>query len=154
MSNYITKEGFQKLSQELEYLWRVKRPEVTRSVSEAAALGDRSENAEYIYGKKQLREIDARIRFLTKRLESLSIVDKTPDNQSKIYFGAYVSLENEEGEEKNIRIVGSDEFDHNPTYISIRSPLAKALIGKEIDDEVILKLETGTVRYYILGIKY
>ncbi len=152
--DYITKAGFDKLSEELDYLWKVKRPEVTRAVSEAAALGDRSENAEYIYGKKQLREIDRRVRFLSKRLGELKIVAHKPDNEDKVFFGAYVTLETTEGEEKLIRIVGSDEFDHEPYYISIRSPLARALIGKELDDVVTLNLETGRVEYTILEIEY
>ncbi|NLD09105.1 MAG: transcription elongation factor GreB [Xanthomonadaceae bacterium] len=152
--NYITKHGFQKLSDELNYLWKDKRPKVTQAVSEAAALGDRSENAEYIYGKKMLREIDRRVRFLSKRLDELTIVDALPANQDKIFFGAYITLEDEAGKERLVRIVGSDEFDNDPCYISINSPLARALIGKTFDDEILLKLETGPVRYLVVDIEY
>lgn len=152
--DYITQEGYNALTQELNHLWRVKRPAVTQAVSEAAALGDRSENAEYIYGKKQLREIDRRIRFLQKRIDNLIIVNQLPPEQDKIFFGAYVTLEDQEGKERTIRIVGSDEFDHDPCYISINSPLARALIGKKVDDEVHLRLATGPVSYFIVAIDY
>ncbi len=152
--SYITQEGFDKLSAELDYLWKEKRPKVTQAVSDAAALGDRSENAEYIYGKKQLREIDRRIRFLSKRLGELTIVNHKPDDQDRVFFGAYVTLENQDGDERIIRIVGSDEFDHEPCYISLRSPLARAIIGKELDETIVLNLETGRVEYTILEIEY
>lgn len=152
--SYITQEGFDKLSAKLDYLWKEKRPKVTQAVSDAAALGDRSENAEYIYGKKQLREIDRRIRFLSKRLGELTIVNHKPDDQDRVFFGAYVTLENQDGDERIIRIVGSDEFDHEPCYISLRSPLARAIIGKELDETIVLNLETGRVEYTILEIEY
>ncbi len=152
--NYITPQGFEALSKELDYLWKDKRPKVTQAVSEAAALGDRSENAEYQYGKKQLREIDRRIRFLSKRLGDLTVVRDLPPNRDRVYFGAYVLLEDEAGEEREIRIVGSDEFDHAPTYISVNSPLARALIGKGLDDSIILNLESGRIEYTILEIRY
>jgi transcription elongation factor GreB len=125
-SAYITPEGASRLRQELDYLWRVKRPQVTQAVSEAAAQGDRSENAEYIYGKKQLREIDRRIRFLQKRLDALVIVDRAPTDSTRIYFGAWVRLETDHGETVEYRIVGPDEFDLEKGLISIDSPLARA----------------------------
>ena len=137
-SPYITRSGYEKLSEELTYLWKVKRPEVTRKVSEAAAQGDRSENAEYIYGKKQLREIDSRIGFLSRRLDDLTVVDTLPPDQSRVFFGAWVTLEDESGEEHTYRIVGADEFDAAPAYISVDAPLARALIGKAVDDEVTI----------------
>ncbi len=120
---YITPQGVRKLRDELNYLWREKRPEVTQKVSEAAALGDRSENADYIYGKKQLREIDKRIRYLTKRLDNLEIVDRKPIDQDKIFFGAWLKLKDELGVISHLRIVGADEFDlKNPATRTLRWP--------------------------------
>ena len=147
-SPYITREGYDRLQSELTYLWKEKRPEVTAKVSEAAALGDRSENAEYIYGKKQLREIDGRIQFLSKRLDTLTVVDRIPPETDQVFFGAWVTLEDDGGSQKTFRIVGADEFDAEPGYISIDAPLARALIGKKVDDEVVLpeQKESGTPR--------
>ena len=153
-SKYITPEGEKSLKDELHYLWKIKRPEVTQAVSEAAALGDRSENAEYIYGKKQLREIDSRVRFLRKRLEDMVVVSRPPDDTSKIFFGAWVTLEDEDGQERSYRLVGPDEFDLSKGYLSIDSPLAKSLLKKEVDDEVIFNGPEGQLRYYVIDIKY
>ena len=153
-SPYITAEGARALRQELQYLWTVKRPEVTQAVSDAAKQGDRSENAEYIYGKKQLREIDSRVRFLRKRLDSLQVIEDLPVDQSKIYFGAWIAIENEQGEEKRVRIVGADEFDVKPEYISLDSPLAKALLGKSIGDEVSVRTPSGEHYWLINDIRY
>jgi transcription elongation factor GreB len=153
-SKYITPAGKEKLQKELDYLWREKRPVITRSVTEAAAQGDRSENAEYIYGKKQLREIDSRVRFLRKRLDEVLVVDQLPQDTQTVYFGAWVSLENEQGEAFRYRIVGPDEFDDEPDYISMDAPIAKALLKKSLDDEVKVNLPTGTQVYYIIGIDY
>ena len=153
-SAYITPEGASRLRQELDYLWRVKRPQVTQAVSEAAAQGDRSENAEYIYGKKQLREIDRRIRFLQKRLDALVIVDRAPTDSARIYFGAWVRLETDRGETVEYRIVGPDEFDLEKGLISIDSPLARALLKKTTDDEVTLVLPRGRTLYTILKVRY
>jgi transcription elongation factor GreB len=153
-SAYITPEGALRLRQELDYLWRVKRPQVTQAVSEAAAQGDRSENAEYIYGKKQLREIDRRIRFLQKRLDALVIVDRAPTDSARIYFGAWVRLETDRGETVEYRIVGPDEFDLDKGLISIDSPLARALLKKTTDDEVILALPQGRTLYTVLEVRY
>jgi len=153
-SFYITAQGHESLVNELDYLWRVKRPKVTQSVSEAAAQGDRSENAEYIYGKKQLREIDWRVRFLRKRLDNLTIVNQAPDNINKIYFGAWVSLEDAEGQQFTYRIVGPDEFDTKKAWISMDAPLARALMGKTLNDEVIVNLPNGITNYYVIDIKY
>ena len=138
-SPYITPQGYQRLQSELNYLWKEKRPEVTKKVSEAAAQGDRSENAEYIYGKKQLREIDGRIGFLSRRLDELEVVSATPADQNKVYFGAWVTLEDSAGELKKYRLVGPDEFDAQKEYISIDAPLARALIGKQLDDEITIQ---------------
>lgn len=123
-------------------------------MSDAAALGDRSENAEYIYGKRRLREIDRRVRFLTKRLEVLQIVDYHPKQEQKVFFGAWVELEEENGEIKQYRLVGSDEFDPVKNWISIDSPVARALIGKEVDDEVKVETPSGRVTLYINQIWY
>ncbi len=153
-SNYITREGWETLDRELKFLWRIERPAVTQAVSEAAAMGDRSENAEYIYGKRRLREIDRRIRFLTKRLDILIIVDANPKQEGKVFFGAWVRLENEKGEQKVYRLVGSDEFEPSKGWISIDSPVARALIGKQIDDEISVSTPSGKMRYWILAISY
>ena len=135
-SKYITAVGHKRLTEEHDYLWKKKRPEVTRILSAASAEGDRSENAEYIYRKKELREIDARVRFLRKRLDDMVIVDRIPKNRGKIYFGAWVTVEDNEGNEKTYRVVGPDEFDPKLGYISMDSPMGKALLGKSLDDEI------------------
>lgn len=142
------------MQDELNYLWRIKRPQVTRAVSEAAALGDRSENAEYIYGKKQLREIDSRVRFLQKRIDAVEVVHNQPQDTTKVYFGAWVTLENESGEVVEYRIVGADEFDHESGYISIDSPLAQACLKKGLNEEVRVSLPTGSQVYCIISIRY
>jgi len=153
-SNYITLEGEQYLRAELDFLWRIKRPKVTRAVSEAAAQGDRSENAEYIYGKKQLREIDRRVRFLRKRLEVLQVVERIPEDRERVFFGAWISLEDEAGEESAFRIVGPDEFDPKRGWFSIDSPMARALLGKRVDDEVTVNLPKGEATYWIVSVSY
>lgn len=153
-SKYITPEGHQHLAKELDYLWFELRPEVTRAVCAAAAEGDRSENAEYIYRKKQLRQIDSRVRFLRKRLEDMKVVTTVPDNQTKVFFGAWVTVEDEAGDEKTYRIVGPDEFDMDEVYISMDSPVAKALLGKSLDDEVNLILPGGKKTIFIIDITY
>jgi len=139
---------------ELHELWHVRRPQVTQSVSEAAAQGDRSENAEYTYGKKMLREIDSRVRFLTKRLESLKVVGERPSDLNKVYFGAWVTIEDEDGKESRYRIVGPDELDLKQNLISIDSPLARALIGKALDAEIRVMAPTGEQLVYITAIDY
>ena len=153
-NNYITREGWNKLEKELKFLWREERPKVTQAVSEAAALGDRSENAEYIYGKKRLREIDRRIRFLSKRLEVLKIVDPDPRQESRVYFGAWVKVQDENGIIKVFRLVGADEFNPIKKWISINSPVARELLGKQIDDEVTVNTPNGIITYWILEINY
>jgi len=153
-NNLITREGRTKLENELDYLWRVERRSVTQSVTEAAAHGDRSENAEYKEGKRRLREIDRRIRFLRKRLEVLRIVEYSPQQEGKVFFGAWVELENEAGEIVHYRIVGSDEFDPHTKAISINSPMAIALIGKSVDDEVTVVTPEGRKIWFINAIQY
>src|SRR5580765_2159994 len=127
-SKYITAQGAARLRSELEHLWSVERPAVTQAVSEAAAQGDRSENADYIYGKRRLREIDSRVRFLRKRLDGMVIVDEAPSDPRRVFFGAWVTLESQDGAESCYRIVGPDEFDMAPAYISMDSPLGRALM--------------------------
>ncbi|OCG45441.1 transcription elongation factor GreB [Gilliamella sp. Choc5-1] len=153
-ADYITREGYLALDRELKYLWKEERPKVTQAVSDAAALGDRSENAEYIYGKRRLREIDRRVRFLTKRLESLVIVDPDPRQEGKVFFGAWIKLEDENGNLRIYRIVGADEFDPKKNWISINSPVARALIGHKIDDEIVVMTPNGKVYYSIVEISY
>lgn len=151
-SPYITPEGYATLEKETAELWD-KRKEVTAAITAAAAEGDRSENAEYIYRKKQLREIDKRIGYLQRRLPKLNIV-KEVQSTEHIFFGAWVSLEDEDGKEYRYRIVGADEFDSNDDYISIDSPLARALIKKQIDDDVIIETANGQKEYYVIDIEY
>ena len=150
----ITREGWDALDKELKYLWKEERPRVTQSVSEAAAQGDRSENAEYIYGKKRLREIDRRIRFLSKRLDQLRIIEPDPRQEGRVFFGAWVKLEDENENIRIFRIVGADEFNPTKQWISIDSPVARALIGKRVDDEIIVNTPGGQVTYFILEISY
>lgn len=154
ISPYITPEGQKRLSEELSFLWKIKRPQVTLAVAEAAAMGDRSENAEYIYGKKQLRQIDSRIRFLSKRLGELIVVDRTPDDTSKVFFGAWVEIEDTDGNAYKYRIVGPDEFDPDKNFISIDSPMAKALLRRTEGDEVVVSRPNGTVKFVVTSIRY
>lgn len=153
-SKFITQPGWQKLKDELDFLWRVQRPQVTQAVSEAAAQGDRSENAEYIYGKKQLREIDSRVRFLRQRLDGMVVVNQKPSDTSRIFFGAWVTLEDDDGNELEYRIVGPDEFDASQRLISMDSPLAKALFKKTVDDEVTIAVPGGNKTYAVVAISY
>jgi len=154
VSPHITSEGHKRLSKELSYLWKVKRPQVTQAVAEAAAMGDRSENAEYIYGKKQLRQIDSRMRFLTKRLSELIVVDRIPDDTSKVFFGAWVEVEDTDGNVYRYRIVGPDEIDPGRNFISIDSPMAKALLGRAEGDEVVVSRPNGTAAFLVTSIHY
>ncbi len=143
------------MQDELDFLWHKRRPEVTRAVSEAAAMGDRSENAEYIYGKKLLREIDSRVRFLSKRIEALKVVDAKPTDTSRIFFGAWVEIEDaESGEVMALRIVGPDETDAAQGWISIDAPMARALLKKTVDDEVTVERPAGKGLFYVLSVSY
>jgi transcription elongation factor GreB len=154
-SNYITPEGFEKLRAEHEYLWKVERPKVTEAVSVAAALGDRSENADYIYGKKRLREIDGRVRFLSKRIDALTVVRPDPEAQAgRVYFGAWVTLEDEGGEQVRYRVVGPDESEPAAGHISMDSPVGRSLLRKEVNDEVVVQRPRGRTSYVILEIGY
>ena len=142
------------MTAELKELWKVQRPEVTRKVAEAAAMGDRSENAEYIYGKKQLREIDARVRFLSRRLDELQVVDRPPPDQSRVFFGAWVTLETDTGEQVRYRLVGPDELDAERGCISIDSPVARALLKKQVHDEARVRTGDTERTYRLLDISY
>lgn len=153
-SAYITAAGARRLKEELTHLWKVERPQVTQVVHEAAKNGDRSENGDYIYGKRRLREIDSRVRFLSKRLEALTVVDRLPEDQSRVFFGAWVTLEDEDGRESRWQIVGPDEFDVSQQKLSMDAPLAKAMLRKQIDDEIVLKKTEGEEIYFITAIEY
>ena len=156
-SPYITAEGAIKLREELRQLWKVERPQVTQIVHEAAKNGDRSENGDYIYGKRRLGEIDRRVRYLNKRLETATIVDKKPTDSSKEFFAAWVTLEDlddVQAPDQHYRLVGADEIDGSQNWISIDSPMARALIGKGIDDEVLVKTPQGDRNFIITAIDY
>ncbi len=152
-SPHITPEGFARLQQESKDLW-VRRAEVTKALSAAAAEGDRSENAEYIYRKKELRELDRRIRYLQKRLPNLQIVHSIPSDPERIFFGAWVHLEDPAGKTVVYRIVGADEFDPQKGYISLDSPMARALLKKTMDDEVSVNTPLGKQEYTVLEVHY
>ncbi|MDQ3289306.1 MAG: transcription elongation factor GreB [Pseudomonadota bacterium] len=151
----ITRAGYERLREELDELWRVRRPEVVKALSAAAAEGDRSENAEYTYRKKQLGEIDRRVRYLSKRLPSLKVVDTTPSDPQQVFFGACVEVENvDTGETQRYRIVGPDETDARQGWISIDSPLARAMLKKRSDDEFEAMLPSGPQRFAIVEVGY
>jgi len=160
-SKYITPEGAKRLRDELDRLWHDERPRVTLAVSEAAAQGDRSENAEYTYGKKRLHEIDRRVRFLRKRLEGMTIVDHLGQGErrdpNRVYFGAWVQVESDHGGRRAVhwyRLVGPDEFDMEGDYVSMDSPLGRSLLGKRLDDEISVDLPAGTTLFTVLAIHY
>ena len=157
-SKYITPEGAKRLRDELDQLWHDERPRVTQAVSEAAAQGDRSENAEYTYGKKRLHEIDRRVRFLRKRLEGMVIVDPQAEgirrDANRVYFGAWVQIESAAGDLRWHRLVGPDEFDMAEDYLSMDSPLGRSLLGKRLDDEVSVTLPGGTTVFTVVAISY
>lgn len=153
-SKLITRAGFKKLQEEHDYLWREKRPKVTAIVSWAASLGDRSENGDYIFNKKLLREIDRRLRYLRKRLEDLKVVDFSPQQEGKVFFGASVEIENEAGEILTFKIVGPDEIYNTKIFISIDSPMARAMIKKQVDDEFFVKTPSGNKAWFINKIEY
>lgn len=153
-SAYITVEGHAKLKAEFEQLWRVRRPEVVRALAAAAAEGDRSENAEYIYRKKELREIDRRLKYLTLRLDEIKVVSEVPKDVSRVYFGAWVEVADENNELKCYRLVGADETDTVRGCISVDSPVARALLGKKAGDVVAVTLPKGKTELEIIRIRY
>lgn len=151
----ITPAGYKKLKDEIEWLWKVERPRVTTEVADAAAQGDRSENAEYIYGKKRLREIDRRLRFLGKRLDAVTVVRPSRTaSREHVGFGAWVSLEDEDGAARRYQIVGTDEFDVDNGKISVASPIARALLAKRVDDEVEVQRPSGEVWFTVTAIDW
>ena len=153
-SKYITPEGAQKLTEELQYLWEVERPDVTTRVADAAAQGDRSENAEYIYGKKRLREIDKRILYLRRCIDDLKVVTYSPFQEGKVMFGAWVEIENDKGMKNRFRIVGGEELIGAKDYISLDSPMAQALLKKEVGDEAVVKTPAKQFVWRITKIEY
>ena len=153
-TNLITKQGYEALKEELDHLWRVYRPETTQKVAWAASLGDRSENADYQYNKKLLREIDRRVRYLRKRLEDMRVVEYAPSQEGRVFFGAWVEIENEAGDLKRFRIVGYDEIYGRKDYISIDSPMARALLKKEVGDEAIVHTPQGEACWWVNVIEY
>ncbi len=153
-SPYITAAGHGRLKAEFDQLWRVRRPEVVRALSAAAAEGDRSENAEYQYRKKELREIDARLKYLTTRLQEVSIVDVQPRSDGKVYFGAWIEIADEQGETRRYCIVGADETDAQVGRISVDSPVARGLLGKSEGDQVTVQLPSGAQTIEIIGVSY
>lgn len=151
----ITRAGYEKLQKEHDHLWKVKRPEITKIVSWAASLGDRSENADYHFNKRVLRQIDSRVRFLRKLLPELKVVDYSPQQEGRVFFGAWVEIENEAGDIKKFRIVGPEEiYGGAKDYISIDSPMARALIKKEVDDDFGVMTPEGEKEWYINAITY
>ena len=151
----ITREGHDRLKAELDDLWRAKRPEVVKALAAAAAEGDRSENAEYTYRKKQLGEIDRRVRYLSKRLQTLRVVDDAPADREAVFFGAEVEVENiDSGDTATYRIVGPDETDAQRGWISIDAPLARAMLKKRVDDEFEAQLPAGAARFAIVEVRY
>lgn len=150
----VTREGYEKLQKELDFLWREERPEITKIVTWAASLGDRSENADYTTNKRKLREIDRRVRFLRNYLFDVKVVDYDSQQEGKAYFGAWVELENENGESLEFRIVGAEEIYWNKAFISVDSPMARACLGKAIDDEIIVRTPEGAKYWNIIDIRY
>jgi transcription elongation factor GreB len=152
-SPYITQQGYQALQDELKALWK-RRIGVTRALTAAAAEGDRSENAEYIYRKKELREIDRRIRYLQKRLPDLTVVSESPTDPKCVFFGAWITLEDDDGQQVTYRIVGADEISPDKGWISMDSPMARALMKKTLDDEVQVETPAGMVGYIVINVSY
>jgi len=149
---YITPEGFRRIAEEHARIWTVSRPRVVAEVAAAAALGDRSENAEYIYGKKKLRELDRRLRELSERMDSLTVIASTPHPSGRAYFGAWVTVEHEDGEERRYRLVGPDEFDAEAGLISVNAPLGLALLGKRVGDVVAVQRPVGRTEVTVVAI--
>ncbi|PHS31192.1 MAG: transcription elongation factor GreB [Methylophaga sp.] len=150
----ITTEGFEKLKNELDHLWRVERPEITKIVTWAAGLGDRSENADYQYNKRKLREIDRRVRYLRKTIEDIQVVEYNPVQEGKVYFGAWVVLEGSDENHLKFRIVGPEEIYGEDHYISIDSPMARACLAKQVDDEVVVQTPSGITIWLVNNIEY
>ena len=152
MKNYLTPEGFHRIENELHQLIKVERPQTVQAVSDAAAMGDRSENAEYIYGKRKLREIDSRIRFLEKRLEDFEVVDIQKSSLETVTFGLWFKVQSEEGESRILRIVGPDEIDPHQGWITFSSPMGQKVIGKKVGDTFEVLRPSGPLEYEVLEI--
>lgn len=151
---YITPEGFRRLAEEHERIWSVLRPKIVAEVEAAAALGDRSENAEYVYGKRRLRELDRRLRYLSQRMDSLTVVAPDPHPSGRAYFGAWVTVEDEDGTEQTWRLVGPDEFDVERGLISVDAPLGRALLGKSEGQQVVVQRPAGRVELTVVEIRW
>jgi transcription elongation factor GreB len=151
---YITPEGFRRLADEHARIWSVERPRIVAEVEAAAALGDRSENAEYVYGKRRLRELDRRLRFLSERMDALTVIDPRPDPRGRAFFGAWVTVEGADGEERTWRLVGPDEFDVQAGFLSVDAPLGRALLGKREGDTVVVARPAGRVEVTVVEIRW
>jgi transcription elongation factor GreB len=154
LPRYITPEGFRRLAAEHERIWTVERPRIVAEVEAAAALGDRSENAEYIYGKRKLRELDRRLRFLSEKMDALTVVEPRAHPGGRAFFGAWVTIEHEDGEERTYRLVGPDEFDVGRGLISVEAPLGRALLGKREGDSVVVQRPAGPADVTIVEIRW
>jgi len=151
----ITSQGYAKLREEHDYLWYEKRPQITKIVTWAASLGDRSENADYTFNKRVLRQIDRRVRYLRKLLPELQIVEYSPQQEGKVFFGASVEIENEAGETKCFKIVGPEEiYGESHGYISIDSPMARAVLKKQVDDDFTVRTPAGSKEWWVVSIRY
>lgn len=153
-SKLITRAGYKKLQEEHDYLWKDKRPKITAIVNWAASLGDRSENADYTFNKRILRQIDSRVRYLRKRMEELNVIDYSPQQEGKVFFGASVEIENEQGEVLTFKIVGPDEIYDTKNYVSIDSPMARAMLKKQVDDDFIVQTPNGAKEWFVNKIEY
>ena len=151
---HITPEGFQRLAEEHDRIWKAERPRIVAEVEAAAALGDRSENAEYLYGKRKLRELDRRLRFLSERMDQLTVVDPTPHPSGRAYFGAWVVVEDEAGAERTYRLVGPDETDVPRGLVSVESPLGRALLGRAEGDEVVVQRPAGPLALTVVEVRW
>ncbi|MEZ4287567.1 MAG: transcription elongation factor GreB [Polyangiales bacterium] len=149
---YITMEGFKRMQDEADRLWNIERPKMAKAVQIAAAEGDRSENAEYIYGKRKLAEIDRRLAFLGRRMKAVKVVDRPPPDDGRVYFGSWVTLETEDGESQTYRVVGPDEIDAKRKWISMDSPVGKALMSRQVGDEITMQRPKGEATYEIVDV--
>jgi transcription elongation factor GreB len=151
---YITPEGFRRLADEHARIWSVERPRIVAEVEAAAALGDRSENAEYLYGKRKLRELDRRLRSLSERMDALTVVEPRPDPRGRAFFGAWVTVEGEDGVERTWRLVGPDEFDVQAGLLSVEAPLGRALLGKREGDSVVVARPAGRIEVTVVEVSW
>jgi len=151
---YITPEGYRRLAEEHDRIWSVERPRIVAEVEAAAALGDRSENAEYIYGKRKLRELDRRLRFLSERLDALTVMEPRPDPAGRAFFGAWVTVEDPEGAERTYRLVGPDEFDARAGLISVEAPLGRALLGRREGETLVVERPAGGLELTVVTVAW